>query len=122
MHARARADIHHVVGHADGVLVVLHHDHRVADVAQVVEGAQQAIVVALVQADGWLVENVHHPHQAGADLAGQADTLGLAARQGIGAAIQRQVVQAHVHQKLQAFADFLEDLVGDLATAPGQLE
>ena len=34
------ADIHHVVGGADGVLVVFHHDHRVAEVAQPGEGAQ----------------------------------------------------------------------------------
>ncbi len=46
----AGADIDNVIGLADGVLVVLHHQHRVAQVPQVGEGAQQALVVALVQA------------------------------------------------------------------------
>jgi hypothetical protein len=89
---------------------VLDHDHRVAEVAQVLEGAEQAVVVALVQADGRFVEDVHHAHQAGADLAGQADALGLAAGQGVGAAVEGQVVEADVDQELQALADFLEDL------------
>jgi hypothetical protein len=75
-----------------------------------------------VQADGRLVEDVHHAHQAGADLAGQADALGLAAGEGVGAAVQRQIVQTHVHQELQPGADLLEDLVGDLAAAALQLE
>ncbi len=38
VHAGARAHVDHVVGAADGLLVVLHHDHRVAQVAQVGEG------------------------------------------------------------------------------------
>jgi hypothetical protein len=68
VHAGAGTDVDDVVGGADGVLVVLHHQHRVAQIAQVREGAQQALVVALVQADGRLVEDVHHAHQPGADL------------------------------------------------------
>ncbi len=49
--AGARAHIDDVVGGADGVLVVLDHDHGVALVAQALEGRDQAVVVALVQAD-----------------------------------------------------------------------
>ena len=52
--------VDHVVGHLDGLLVVLDHDDRVAQVAQPLEGADQALVVALVQADGRLVEHVEH--------------------------------------------------------------
>ena len=49
--ARAGAEVDHVIGGADGVLVVLDHDHRVAEVAQAFERFQQPVVVALVQAD-----------------------------------------------------------------------
>ena len=35
MHAGAGADVHHVVGAAYGLLVVLDHDHGVAEVTQV---------------------------------------------------------------------------------------
>ncbi|MOA35922.1 hypothetical protein D3C78_1574170 [compost metagenome] len=61
MYTGTWADIHDIVGHADGVLVVFDDDYRVADVTQMVKGAQKAVVVTLVQADGRLVEDVHHP-------------------------------------------------------------
>ena len=96
----ARTHIQHVVGRADGVLVMFNHDHGVAQVTQVGEGGQQTIVVPLVQTDGGFIEDVHHTHQAGADLTGQADALGLAAGEGIGAALQGQVFQPHVYQEL----------------------
>ena len=95
----AGAQIDHVVGAADGALVVFHHHHRVAQIAQALERAQQARVVALMQADRGLVEDVGDADQPGADLAGQADALRLAAGQGLGAALQAQVVQAHIGQE-----------------------
>ncbi|MNH10108.1 hypothetical protein D3C79_695760 [compost metagenome] len=119
----AWADIDHVVGQPNGVLVVFHHDHRVAQVAQMVQGGQQAVVVALMKADGRFIEDVHHPHQTGADLAGESDTLRFTAGQGVGATIQGQVVEADIDQELKSFADFLEDFCRDFATPPskGQL-
>jgi len=47
--ARARTDVDDVVGHPDGLLVVLDDDHRVAEVAQPHEGVDQPLVVTLVQ-------------------------------------------------------------------------
>ena len=119
---RPRADVDHVVGRADGLLVVLHHDDRVAQVAQPLQRADQPLVVALVQADGGLVEHVEHTHQPAADLAGQADALRLAAGQRAGRAGQREVVEPHVEQELHALADFLEDPVGDHVLAVAELE
>ncbi len=101
---------------------MLDHDHRVAQVAQAGEGAQQAFIVALVQADRRFVEHVHHAHQAGADLAGQADALRLATGQGVGLAFQGQVIQAHIDQEAEALTDFLDDLRGDLATPARQAQ
>ena len=72
---------HHVVRRADGVLVVLDHEHRVAEVAQPDQGVDEPAVVALVQTDRRLVEHVQHAHQSRADLGGQPDALGLAAGQ-----------------------------------------
>jgi hypothetical protein len=40
-----------------------------------------------------------------------ARRIALAAGQGVGAAVEGQVVEADVDQELQALADFLEDLV-----------
>ena len=111
--SRPGPEVDHVVRLPDGLLVVLHHHHRVAQVAQAVQGGQEAVVVALVQADARFVEHVEDPDQAGADLGGQPDALGLAAGQGPALAVQGQVVQPHVDQEPQAAADLLEDLVGD---------
>ncbi len=49
--ARAGAHVDDVIGREDRVGVVLDNDHAVAQVAQMLECRQQAVVVALVQAD-----------------------------------------------------------------------
>ena len=54
---------------------MLDDDHRVADVAQLLQRLQQALVVALVQADRWLVEDVHDAGEAGADLRSESNPL-----------------------------------------------
>ena len=82
---RPRADVDDVVGGPDRLLVVLDDDHRVAQVPQALQGPDEPLVVALVQADRRLVEHVEHAHEAAPDLAGQADPLGLAARERVGA-------------------------------------
>ena len=90
MLAGAGAEIDEVVRRAHRLLVVLNHDHGVADVAQPLERRDELLVVALVQSDRRLVEDVEHADQRGADLRGQADALSLAARQrGGGAVIER---------------------------------
>ena len=82
MDAGAGADVEHMVGGADGVLVVLDHDHGIAEVAQPPQRFEQPRIVALVQPDRGLVEHVEHAGQPGADLRGEPDALALAARQG----------------------------------------
>jgi hypothetical protein len=107
--AGGRPHVDDVVGGEDGLLVVLDDQDGVAEVAEAAEALQQAGVVALVQADAGLVQDVEHAGEARADLAGQADALALAAGERAGAARQRQVVQAHVVQEAEAVADLLED-------------
>ena len=75
MDARAGAEIDHVIGGADRVLVMLDHDHRIAEIAQALQRFEQPVVVALVEADAGLVEHVEHARQPAADLAGEADAL-----------------------------------------------
>ena len=95
--ARPRPDVDGPVGRADRVLVVLDDDQGVAQIAQADQGLDEPAVVALMQADGRLVEHVEHPDQAGADLGGQPDALRLAtgersrgARQATGSAAPRR--------------------------------
>ncbi len=114
MHAGARADVDHIVGGPDRVLVMLDHDHRVAEVAQPPQRVEQPRVVALMQADRRLVEHVEHAGQARADLRGEPDALALAARQRAGGARQRQVIEPDVAQEGEPVDDLLQDALGDL--------
>ena len=123
MLARQRTDVDHVVGGANGLLVVLDHDQGVAQVAQPEQRVDQAAVVALVEADRRLVEDVEHAHQLRTDLRRQADALRLAAGEGVGRAVDGQVLEPDVDHELQALADLLEDSARDdlLALCPAQL-
>ena len=111
---RTGADVDDEVGGTHHVLVVFDDDHRVAGIAQLLQAADQAPVVALVQADRGLVEDIKHVDQLRADLRGEANTLALAARERTRRTRQRQVAQPYVHQEAQALADLLDDLLCDL--------
>ena len=82
MDAGARPDIDDVIGLEDGILVMLDHDHGVAEIAQPLQRLQEACIVALMQADRRLVEHVEHAGEARADLRGEANALAFAAGQG----------------------------------------
>ena len=121
MDAGAGADVDHVVGGEDRVLVVLDDDHRVADVAQPLQRLEQPRIVALVQPDRGLVEHVEHAGQPRADLRRQPDALALAARQRARVARQRQVVEPDVVEEAEPLADLLEDALADLVLRRRQL-
>ncbi len=87
-----------------------------------IEGLDQAHVVALMEADGGLVENVEHAAQARADLCGEADALAFAAGERGGVAIEREVVQADGAEELEALDDFAADAFGDEGFARGEVE
>ena len=72
----------------------------VADVGQVTQGPDQPLVIALVQPDAGLVQNVGDPRQLTADLRCQPDALGLAPGKGAAGAVQAQVPQPYVQQEL----------------------
>ena len=68
VHARAGAHINQMVGGANGIFIVFNHNDGVADVAQAAQGFQQRVIVALMQADGRLIEHIQDAGEAGADL------------------------------------------------------
>ena len=107
--ASTRAHIDHVVRGANRILVMLNHDHGVANVTQALQRGDQALVIALVQANRRLVQNVEHAHKTGSDLRRQTDALGFAARKRGRSTVERQVIETHVHQKAQALHDFFHD-------------
>ena len=113
MDAGARAHIDHIIGETDGVFIMFHDQHGVAQIAQAFQRGEQAIIVALVQADGRFIEHIEHAGQAGADLRGEADALGLAARERAGFAIEVEIIEADIVEEAEAFGDFLEDAIAD---------
>ena len=120
--ARARADVDDMVGGEHGILVVLDHDQRIAEVAQTPQRRKQLVVVALVQTDGRLVQNIQHAHERRADLRREPDTLALAAGQRARRARQGQVFQADRLQEAQPVLDLLDHAVADFMLHLGQAQ
>ncbi len=60
MDAGTRADIDDIIGQPDRLLVMLDDDHRVADVAQMDERFEEPRIVALMQADRGLVQDIEN--------------------------------------------------------------
>jgi hypothetical protein len=109
MDAGAGAHIDDIIGGADRILVMFDDDHGVAEIAQALERDEQPIIVALVQADRGLVEDVEHAREARADLRGEADALALAARERARGAIEVEIIEADIVEEAEPLDDLLED-------------
>ena len=118
MLAGAGAEIDHVVRGAHRLFVVLDDDHRVAQVAQLLERREQPRVVALVQPDRRLVEDVQHADEPRADLRREPNALRLAARERLRRAAEREIVEPDVDEEAQPLAHFLENRAGDFRIEP----
>ena len=115
------AEVADVVAAIDHVPVMFDDQQRVSKIAQPVQRGEQAGVVARVQADRRLVQDIKDAAQAAAELAGQTDALCLAVRERGGTAADRQIFQADIVQKRHAANDLADQLAGDLAVAFRQL-
>ena len=61
-------------------LIVLDDDDRVSDITQVFHRLDEAGIVFLVETDRWLIKDIEHALERGADLRGETDALRLPAR------------------------------------------
>ena len=107
------ADVDDVVGRQHRFLVVLDDDEGIADVAQRFQGVDELVVVALMEADARLVQDIKDAHQRGADLCCEADALCLAARKRARATGEGQIIEADVGKKAEARAELLDDVTRD---------
>ncbi len=119
--ASAGTEVDDVVGLHYRFLIVLDDDHRVADVAERLQGREQSLIVTLVQSDRRLVQDIHDTREPGADLTREADALRFAARKRLGAAIECQVVEPDIHEETKPVRHVLDDLRGDLASPPCEI-
>src|SRR5882762_8945828 len=117
--AGARAQIYDIVRSADRFLIVLHDQYRVAEIAQLFEGREQARIVALMQADRRFVEDVQDADEAAPDLCREADPLRLAARESHSRAFEREIVEADVDEEAQPVRHFFQDWPRDLRIEAG---
>ena len=120
--ARARPHVNEPVGGPHHLLVVLDDEHGVAEVAEPLERADQPAVVALVEPDRRLVEDVQDPDELRPDLRGEPQPLRLAARQRASRAVEVEVADPDVVEEGQALADLLEDPPADQLFRRRQLE
>src|SRR5256712_5962873 len=118
----ARTKIDDIVSGADRFFVVLDHQHGVAEVAQPPERVEQPAVVALMQADRGLVQDIEDADQARSDLRGETYALSFSARQRAGGPVQGQVVEADVGEEAQALADLLQHAPRDGRLPLAELE
>ena len=118
----ARPHVHEPVGAAHHLLVVLDDDDGVADVPEPSERVDQPRVVALVEPDRRLVEDVEDADELRADLRREPEPLRLAARQRRRRTIQRQIADADVVEEREPLADLLHDPVADQLLGRRQLE
>ena len=79
--SRAWAQVDQLVGREHRVAVVLDDDDGVAQIPQAHQGREQPVVVAMVQTDRGLVENVEDADELATDLRREADPLRLPAGQ-----------------------------------------
>src|ERR1035437_4799426 len=103
-----------MIGGAEHIGVVLNHNNRIAQVAQLFEDVDEARRVAGVQADGRLVEHIERAHQLRTERGGQLDALRLAAGERGGKAVEGNVFEADRIEKTQPLANLVQDWPGNL--------
>src|SRR4051812_27103387 len=64
VNSRPGTHLHKIISTTNSLLVMLNNDNSVTKIPQSFEGADHLDVVLGVQADGGLVENVEHSHEA----------------------------------------------------------
>ena len=91
---------------------MLDDDDRVSLLLQVAQRGDQPIVVARMQTDRRLIEQIQHAHQPGADAGRQSHALPLAAAERVGRAIERQIIGADAIEKREPPHDLGHDRLG----------
>ena len=79
--ACARAHVNHPIGNAYRVFVVFYNQHGITKIAQLLQRANKAHVVALMQTDRRLIKNVQHAHKPSSNLRCQANALRFTTRE-----------------------------------------
>ena len=112
--ARARPQVQQMIRRAQHIRVVLHHQDRVPQVAQLFENMNQPRRVPRMQPDRRLIQHIQRANKPRAQRSGQLNALRLAAGERRSQPVQRQVLQAHRIQKTQPLPHFFQNRPGNL--------
>ena len=118
----SRTDVNDVVRDPNGVLVVFDNDQRVAEVSQPQQRLDESLVVALVQTDRGLVQDVEDTNEPRTDLGCEPDPLRLSPGKRRCRPCERQVVEANGNEEVQPLRDLLDNRLGDRRVAFTELE
>ncbi len=99
--SRTGAEIDDVVRDRDRVRLVLDHEHGVPLVSQPEQQGVHPLDIVRMQAGGGLVEDVGDVRQRGAELADHLDALRLPARQRARRAVEREVAEADLRERVE---------------------
>ncbi len=112
MRACAGAEFDEVICGLHHGLIVLNDEDGIAEVSQSFQGADEAFIIRWMKADAGLIEDVEDSCKPCADLRGEPDALGFATGKGAALAIQCQVAEPHIAEKLQPLQDLALEIGG----------
>ena len=108
-----RTDINDIICSEHHILVVLDNDDGVATVAELLQALYETNIVALMESDAGLIEDIEDIDQLRAYLRGKPYALAFAAREGLRGARETEIVKTNIQEEAQARADFFQDFCGD---------
>ena len=109
--SRTWTEVDDVVGIPHHLFVVFDDNDGVTAVAQSLESRDKPLVVARVQTDCRLVEDIENAGEPRANLRREADALHFAAGKSGRCTVERQVVKADVEKELEPPLDFGYDVL-----------
>jgi hypothetical protein len=89
------SDINDLVGCPDYILVVLHNDYGIAQVAKRLKYFDKVGGIFRMESDTGFVEDIHGPYQTAAQGRSQVYSLAFTSGEGIGFPVKAEVAQSH---------------------------
>ena len=115
-----RSHVNHMVGNGNHILVMLHHQNRVAFVPELPQQIVHPVNVPGMHSGTWFIKDIGQAGQAAAHVPDQLQALGFAAGKGGRFTVQVKVGKAYFNQPVQTFDDGLHQDVHPLVGNPSQ--
>ena len=94
------ADIYQVIGSSHDLLIVLHHDHGIAQRLEFFEHVDETICISGVQTYGGLIEDIEGAYERASKGGTEVDALAFTARKRVRETVEREVAKSHIQKEL----------------------